>query len=177
MLQICAPDSIIKINAGDGRSSVFPSPAFLHRYVLTDAGLIHTWKYNMVGWLLAFYMYPFSNICTISEWGLPPHVDAWHQHVLESCLWFMFIFYSYTRHFSFMVPGTKATTGSRITHGVSNHFGTGWWRAYFTGSIDAVRRQATAGQNFYICLTTITHWPRRRYTWAYMRNKTDKLID
>ena len=86
------------------------SPAFLHRYVLTDAGLIHTWKYNMVGWLLAFYMYPFSNICTISEWGLPPHVDAWHQHVLESCLWFMFIFCSYARHFSFMVPGTKVWT-------------------------------------------------------------------
>ena len=114
MLQICAPDSIIKINAGDGRSSVFPSPAFLHRRVLTDAGLIHTWKHNMVGWLLAFYMYPFSNICTISEWGLPPHVDAWHQHVLESCLWFMFIFCSYARHFSFMVPGTKAVHHLRM---------------------------------------------------------------
>ena len=132
MLQICAPDSIIKINAGDGRSSVFPSPAFLHRRVLTDAGLIHTWKHNMVGWLLAFYMYPFSNICTISEWGLPPHIDAWHQHVLESCLWFMFIFCSYARHFSFMVPGTKArprlfyTDASLLMRDLSTHRNTTW---------------------------------------------------
>ena len=58
-------------------------------------------------------MYPFSNICTISGWGLTPHVDARYQHVLESCLEFIFIFCSYTRHFSFMVSGSapKMTGG------------------------------------------------------------------